>query len=244
MSIVESRDNNPIDREAQNENEIISHLLDRIEDLEAALDDERQQRRDQIHAVAREHHEERNRADRYRKAQRKKHERIDEQIGETHIEEPPSTIELHEERLDTLADSIEKVRRQSSDDEPGGNDGETPLYRPETPIERLFDDPDTSGIRITESVSRALTVAGHFDQWSQRVQGKQVITQNIRTMVNTALGESLSWKQVHRACHKLEELTNGIIEFRNSDRHGRMLVLEKTSWLSELSRVVSEGNRG
>jgi membrane-associated HD superfamily phosphohydrolase len=212
-------------------------------ELEQKFEAERKQRRDQIHAVARERHEERKQTTRYREAQRRKHERIDEEIGETHIEEPPSTLELHEERLDALSDSMDRLRAGSVDTEPI-NDGKSTVYRPETDLERLLDDPDLSGIRITESVSRALTIAGQFERWADTVSAGRVITEDLKTLVNTALDDTLSWKQVHRACHKLEELTNGHIEFRTDQRHGRVLVMEQKDWLSSLSRVVSEGRAG
>jgi hypothetical protein len=226
-------------------------LLARIEQLEERqaelvdeLEHERQQRREDIHALAREHHEERNHSERYREATRKKHEHIAEKIGDTHIEEPPSTLELHDERLDVLADSVDRLKAGSPAADPGESDGEPTIYRPETDLERLLDNPARSGIRITESVSRALTIAGQFERWADTVSAGRVITEDLKTLVNTALDDTLSWKQVHRACHKLEELTNGHIEFRKDQRHGRVLVMEETGWLSSLSRVVSEGQAG
>jgi hypothetical protein len=231
--------------------ETINSLLERIDQLEERqaelvdeLEHERQQRREDRHALARENHEQRRQFERYRKATQKKHQRIAEKIGDTHIEEPPSTLELHEERLDALSESMDRLRAGSPAAAPGESDGEPTVHRPETDLERLLDDPDRSGIRITESVSRALTIAGQFERWADTVSAGRVITEDLKTLVNTALDESLSWKQIHRACHKLEELTNGYIEFRTDQRHGRVLVMEQTDWLSSLSRVVSEGRAG
>jgi chromosome segregation ATPase len=229
------------DDEAQIET---TDLLARIEQLEQELEHERQQRREDRHALARENHEQRKESERYREAAQKKNQRIDEKVGDTHIEEPPSTLELHDERLDVLADSVDRLRAGSPAADPEESDGETTVYRLETDLERLLDDPARSGIRITESVSRALTIAGQFERWADTVSAGRVITENLKTLVNTALDESLSWKQVHRACHKLEELTNGHIEFRTDQRHGRVLVMEQKDWLSSLSRVVSEGRAG
>jgi chromosome segregation ATPase len=231
--------------------ETINYLLERIEQLEERqaelvdeLEHERQQRREDRHALAREYHEQRKESERYREAAQKKNQRIAEKVGDTHIEEPPSTLELHEERLDALSDSMDRLRTGSMDTEPGVNDGESTVYRPETDLERLLDNPDRSGIRITESVSRALTIAGQFERWADTVSAGRVITEDLKTLVNTALDDHLSWKQVHRACHKLEALTNGHIEFRTDQRHGRVLVMEETGWLSSLSRVVSERTAG
>jgi hypothetical protein len=112
-----------------------------------------------------------------------------------------------------------------------------PTQRHATPLERLLDDPPSSGIRITESVTRALSIAGHYEQWSNNRSAGHVIIDGLKNLLSTAMDEQLAWKQVHRACHKLDELTNGKIQFKDHHRHGRILVVEDTSWLS---RVVSE----
>lgn len=168
----------------------------------------------------------------------------------TQIEEQSSLVEalrrkLKQYREDNEKDkadirrfATEKAEEATSQDATGGGDtDETTPQRRETPLERLLADPQNSGIRVTESVNRALSVAGHFKQWANNRQAGRVIIENIKTLLSTAVGEQLSWKQVHRACHKLEELTNGAIEFRNTDRHGRILVMEDPSWLSNVVSV-------
>lgn len=88
----------------------------------------------------------------YRQAVRTKFERIEE------------TQEIHDSRLDAVADEIDRVEAQSSDAESGMDEGETTVQRRETPLERLLDDPASSGIRVTASVNRALDLVSHFKQ--------------------------------------------------------------------------------
>jgi hypothetical protein len=149
-------------------------------------------------------------------------------------EDVQETTESHEQAIKHLHATTDDG---SSDDSVRSADEEPTRYRHETPLERLLDDPQRSGIRITESVSRALSIAGHYKQWSNNRSAGHVIIDGLKDLLSTAMGEPLAWKQVHRACHKLDELTNGKIQFTEHHRHGRILVLEDTSWLS---RVVSE----
>lgn len=65
--------------------------------------------------------------------------------------------------------------------------------------------------------------------------------EGLKTLLSTVEGETLAWKQVHRACHKLEELTNGEIEFKKTAEYGWILVMRDTEYLT---RVVSAGNGG
>jgi hypothetical protein len=157
------------------------------------------------------------------------------------VEDTKDNTESHEQAIKHL-NSV--VQAGSSDAEGRSNDRKTAPQIRETPLERVLIDPNSSGVRLTESVTRAMSIAGHFRRWSKSVKAGQVITEDIRKMVNTALDATLSWKQVHRACHKLEDLSNGEIEFKLTDKHGRILVMEDKSWLSNLSRVVSEKNGG
>jgi hypothetical protein len=160
------------------------------------------------------------------------------------VEPITERVENHGHRIDALMDGLNALEVESSDGEDGGGQPVTAPQIRDTPLERVFIDPESSGVRITESVTRAMSIAGHFERWSKSVKAGRVITEDIRKMVNTALDDSLSWKQVHRACHVLEDLTNGEIEFRLTDKHGRILVMEDKSWLSSLKRVVSEKSGG
>lgn len=110
-----------------------------------------------------------------------------------------------------------------------------------TPLERLLDDPQNSGIRITPSVDRAMTIASRIDQWSEKVPAGHVVRNGLNKLLSTVEDESLAWKQVHRACHKLDELTGGRISFEDTDQHGRVLVMRDESYLTD---VVSIGGGG
>lgn len=143
------------------------------------------------------------------------------------------TDQIHESRLDSQNKAIEELEEESSDSNPTSEQEET---TPETPLERVKEDPDSSGVRITASVQRALSIAGHFREWSEKVQAGRVIKGGLKKLVSTAMDEKLSWKQIYRAARKLEELSNGALAFKKNSRHGWMIVLEKPDLLS---RVVS-----
>jgi hypothetical protein len=123
----------------------------------------------------------------------------------------------------------------SSDDGPGSSNGETTTQNDDsdetTPIEKLAaaDDDETPFLGGTPgpSVTRALSIYEHFRQWAgSKCMAGWTITENLRKLLSTATGESLAWKQVYRACRKLEEWSQGEIQFKQTDRHGWMLVTE------------------
>jgi hypothetical protein len=138
------------------------------------------------------------------------------------------------------AKSAEKQARAvgSSASEPTGNDAETGSGGDLLPIERLLrgeDRDDWYAGNATMSVERAKELFRHFREWSSNTQKGRVIktsggkrgTATLKTLLNTVLdGPDISWKQVYRACHKLEEWTKGAIQFTNHRRHGKMLVLD------------------
>lgn len=115
---------------------------------------------------------------------------------------------------------------------------ETTSTREKTPLERVIDDPDTSGVRVTASVQRAMTIAGHFREWSEKAQAGRVIRGGLKKLLGAATDERLAWRQIYRACEKLEDLTNGAMKFKKSNRHGWMIVLDDGHLLSN---VVSGG---
>lgn len=151
--------------------------------------------------------------------------------------------ERYDYRFDVLNDAIENLEAEFSDDESGGQDGETTLHRRETPIERLLDDPMGSGIQITASVQRAMRVVGNYDSWSKKVQAGHVINENLKMLLEAAGGERLYWKQVHRAGEKVEELTNGAIEFVKTAKNGWVFKVDPDNE-DFLTRVVSERGGG
>jgi hypothetical protein len=132
-------------------------------------------------------------------------------------------------RIDELEDRIEDEKGGVQADENGSQDPEM------LPIERIArlkesDDKDESPFAdTTPSVDRAVAIFQHFGEWSKKAPSGRVIKSNLKNLITTATGESLAWKQVYRACRKLEEWTKGLIEFIQHDRHGWILVQEQPS---------------
>ena len=65
-----------------------------------------------------------------------------------------------------------------------------------------------------------------------------VIKDNLKTLLQTATGEKLAWKQAYRACRALEQFTKGAICFEKHRRHGWMLIAEPKI-VSQLGRASS-----
>ncbi len=127
----------------------------------------------------------------------------------------------------------EATEAASSGSDPEGKDGEDgpqdDNQRDMLPIERLAEmGGDDNGIMadVTASVDRAVTIFTHFREWSKKTPKGWVVRDGLRSLLNTALEETLSWKQVYRACRKLEEWSKGAITFRKTRRHGWILVAE------------------
>jgi hypothetical protein len=136
------------------------------------------------------------------------------------------------------AKSAEKQARVagSSNSESTGNDGENGSDDGLLPIERLLrgEDEDWYAGMATESVDRAKELFRHFEDWSSKTPKGRVIktsggkrgTFSLKDLLNAVLDEpTISWKQVYRACEKLDEWTKGAIEFIDHGRHGKILVM-------------------
>lgn len=149
------------------------------------------------------------------------------------------TNQVHESRLDSQNKAIEELEEESAEEPPASAEEAPGTQAEKTPIERVADDPDTSGVRITASVQRALSIAGHFRDWCTKgARGTRAVTKNLRTLLGAAEDETLAWKQVYRAAETLEELSNGALTFKKTRRHGLIIELEDDAFLS---RVVSGG---
>ena len=137
-------------------------------------------------------------------------------------------------------EAIEKVEGKSSSEptdtkateENSGNDALTPMERV-----LQFGEQGVM-IDVTASVRRAKAIAAHFGQWASKTPKGLVIKDNMKTLLQTATGEKLAWKQVYRACRALEKFTKGAIQFKKHRRHGWMLIAEPKI-VTQLGRASS-----
>ena len=91
-----------------------------------------------------------------------------------------------------------------------------------TPIERLSRmDTEDTGIDVTPSIERAVSILGHWREWSNKTPKGRVLKDGLENLLRTATGEKLAWRQVYRAAEALEELSKGRIEFIHHNRQGR-----------------------
>jgi len=108
-----------------------------------------------------------------------------------------------------------------------------------TPMERILRAGEEGVmIDVTASVRRAKAIAEHFRQWAQKTPNGLVIKNGLKSLVETATGERLFWKQIERAGHALEKFTKGAIKFTKTRRHGWTLVAEPT-FVTQLGRASS-----
>ena len=108
-----------------------------------------------------------------------------------------------------------------------------------TPMERLLQLGEHGVMTdVTASVKRAKAIAQHFGQWASKTPNGLVVKDNLKTLLQTATGEGLAWKQVYRACRALEKFTKGQVRFEKHRRHGWMLIAEPTV-VTQLERASS-----
>jgi DNA repair exonuclease SbcCD ATPase subunit len=204
--------------EAENE-----RLHAELEDVRSELDATHEQRREDLHALARENHE-----------LHTSHEQLEERVEEAEDERDQLQSELERAKASRghIIEDIVDVEEQLNDAEagPGGatgeDDAETTQQDTEmTPIERLSRmDAEDTGIDVTPSIERAVSIFDHWQEWSDKTPKGRVLKDGLKSLVRTATGEKLAWRQVYRAAEALEELSKGQIEFIHHNRHGKMLI--------------------
>ena len=147
-------------------------------------------------------------------------------------------VESLEEENDRLSRelAIERGRISEIEDSTDVDSASEPQVKGEEtmlPIEQLSEYGEDSDIArvggVTESVERAVEIFEHFNEWSKKAPSGRVIRSNLRNLLSTALGERIAWRQVYRACEKLEEWSKGAIQFRKTRRHGWILVEDRSS---------------
>ncbi len=137
-------------------------------------------------------------------------------------------VSANREKTETVEQRVEETAAAGAPHKTTGDSKESD--EPElTPIERVakFGEDSTVMADVTASVKRATTVFTHFHDWSKKTPSGRVVHENLKTLLTTARDEHLSWKQVYRACRKLEEWSKGVIQFKKHRRHGWMLVADE-----------------
>ena len=167
-----------------------------------------------------------------REARQELEQTVEEQSKE--IEQLQQEIERAEDNRSHLLDDIIDVEEQIGELEAGspdakgeGNAGKSAAQRPEmTPIERLsrIDDMEDTAVDVTPSIERAVTIFDYWREWSNKTPKGRVLKDNLKSLLRTATGDNLNWKQSYRAAEALEELSKGRIQFIHHSRHGKMLI--------------------
>jgi regulator of replication initiation timing len=207
--------------------QLVNQLLARItalEDRVAELEDARERQREDHHALARENHT-------LRDSHEQLQQRVEtadterDQLNERIDHADASRGHIIEDIID-VENQLDDVEAESAEANSGDNATETPMQSPEmTPIERVstMDTKDT-GIDMTPSIERAVSIFDHWEEWSDKTPKGRVLKSGLKTLLRTATGESLAWRQIYRAAEALDELSKGRIEFTDHSRHGKMLI--------------------
>jgi len=157
------------------------------------------------------------------------------------VEVPKALLERLLDRVDDLEAELREYRAENERDKAtirqevteavggeGGDENSSDESERMLPIERLaqFGKDHVAVANITASVERAKAIFQHFQQWSSKTPSGYVVKGNLKSLLETATGESLYWKQIHRACEKLEQWSKGMISFEKTRRHGWILVAD------------------
>lgn len=184
-----------------------------------------------VEALETEKEQYRNRQEKLETRVAEQQEVIDEQAEE--IDELREEVERAEASRGHIIDDVIDVEEQLADVEAGsagskggGEASETTIQDADmTPIERLSKmEAEDTGIDVTPSIERAVTIFDHWDEWSDKTPKGRVLKNDLKKLLRTATGEKLAWRQAYRAAEALEELSKGQIQFINHSRHGKMLI--------------------
>ncbi|WP_266082721.1 cell division protein ZapB [Haladaptatus caseinilyticus] len=159
-----------------------------------------------------------------------KDERIDDL--EQQVENLEADHNTHDKRMDALGtgiasanDDIAELEDRIDATDSDGSDSNTPADD-WTPLERLsIIGDDALDEHVSASDRRAVTLFEHWDEWSTKTpQGNLLKTSDsLKSLLSTATDEHLAWKQVYRACRRVEQLSKGRLTFFQHDKHGWML---------------------
>jgi phosphosulfolactate synthase (CoM biosynthesis protein A) len=170
-------------------------------------------------------------------------ERLLDRVDDLEAELTQYRTENERDKATIRQDVHEAIEKAEHDNETAAAESDESASRDEsmTPMERILR-AGAEGVMIdvTASVRRAKAIAEHFRQWAQKTPNGLVINEGLKTLVETATGEHLFWKQIERAGHALEKFTKGAIQFKKTRRHGWTLVAEP-AFATQLGRVSSAG---
>lgn len=146
-----------------------------------------------------------------------------------------------ERRVDVEESFADVFHRISKLEERTTSEYDIEVTRKLSPIERavVFSDGDVPGISMDKvSHRRAIFIAQNFDRWSKNTpRGRVLKTEskeykqsrhgatNLKSAMETALSESLSWQQVHRSLDLVEDFSDGKIEHTTREKQGHVLIL-------------------
>ena len=190
-------------------------LLDKIIALEkrvSELETDRERHREELHAVARENHELRSSHEQFKELEELE-ERVDD--AETERNELQDGLERAEASRGHIIEDIVDVEEQLDEDQGAGM----------IPIERVSKmETEDTAVKMTPSIKRAVAIFDHWGEWSEKTPKGRVLKDGLKSLLRTATGEGLAWRQVYRAAEALEELSKGQIRFVDHNEHGKMLI--------------------
>ena len=168
-------------------------------------------------------------------------ERLLDRVDDLEAELTQYRTENERDKATIRQDVHEAIEKVEHDNETAAAESDESASRDEsmTPMERILRAGEEGVmIDVTASVRRAKAIAEHFRQWAQKTPNGLVIKDGLKSLVETATGERLFWKQIKRAGHALEKFTKGTIQFTKTRRHGWTLVAEPT-FVNQLRQASS-----
>ena len=188
----------------------IAEMADRIDELESEVESLREER------------------DTLRAELESQSDRIEirgdtDEIGNLWIDNLPvgRALELRRDEIDDVETRVAELETEPAPDPEDTVDDEWTLAE-----KALAVGPDE--VLDSASEKRAITILEHFGTWSSKTPGGNRVIRTgrdkLKSFLESERDESLSWKQVYRACKKLEIMTDGHIEF--VDERSKKLVCE------------------
>lgn len=147
-------------------------------------------------------------------------------------------VESNNTRVKSVASEVEEIRDGGGTVEADPEDRVSDDY---TPVERIV----ALGEDLAESASdkRAVTIFENLSDWGKKTPNGKLIIRTGKDKLKTHLDAArpdddvASWKQVHRACEALEDLSDGYISFREVKGNNALVVEEPTPSMTASSEA-------